>query len=104
MTVHETLIDGARSIVLAVPHFHLDVGAPRLLIWLPCHPSLKDLACTCYVAEQLLEVDIFVPDLIDSRHQSDCAVEQVAGVRDVTSFEFLLGQWGDRLGIEKNDV
>lgn len=40
------LVDGARALRLVVPQLHLDVRHPAVVVRLPLHPALKDLART----------------------------------------------------------
>lgn len=111
MTVDEPLVDLTRPIHLIVPHLHLDVSRPRLLIRLPSHPPLKHLTRSRNVPEELLKVDVFVPDLVDAREESDGSVEEVTGVRDVARFEFLRsgrrgvrGRWEGGRGKERRTI
>lgn len=110
MTIDESLVHLASSIVLLVSHLHFDITRPSFLIRLPRHPSLEDLSCSSHVAEHLLEEAaletndvssrnqeeektkqhlLLIPNLINSRKESDGTVEQVASMRNVTGFELL---------------
>lgn len=63
------------SIHLTIPHFHLDISTPSLLIRLPCHPSFEHLTSTGDVRQEFLEVDIFVPDVVDTGEEGHGSVD-----------------------------
>lgn len=73
-----------------VPLLHLDVRLPRLVIRFPLHPSLKHLARSGDVLQELLEVHVFVPELVNARQEGHGAVEEVARVLDIAILEFHL--------------
>lgn len=52
------------------------------MVWLPLHPALKNLPGSWDVAQHLLHVDVFVPQLINSGQDLDCPVPDVAGMID----------------------
>lgn len=54
---------------------HLDVGHPAVVVGLPLHPALKDLARPRHVAQHLLHVDVLVPQLVDAWQQRHCSPE-----------------------------
>lgn len=93
VAVDQPFVDLARAVEFLVPDFKLDIRAPRLLVRFPRHPALKHLTGAGDVAEEFLEEDIFVPDLVDPREEGDGAVKQVPGVRDVARLEFLFWAW-----------
>ena len=90
VAVAQSLVQRRRALELAVAHLELDVGVPGLLVGLPRHPALKDLPASRDVAEEFLEVDVLVPDLVDARQERHAAVVQVAGVLHVASLELHL--------------
>ncbi len=81
------LVDGACAVELLVAQLELDVRLPRLVVGLPLHPALEDLAGARDVLEKLLEVDVLVPELVDAREEGDGSVEEVACVLDVAALE-----------------
>ena len=89
VAVDQPLVQLARAVQLLVPDFEFDIGAPGLVVRFPGHPALKDLAGAGDVAEEFLEEDVLVPDLVDPGQEGHGAVKEVAGVRDVARFQFL---------------
>jgi hypothetical protein len=85
------LVNGAGPLELLVALLHLDIRLPGFIVWLPLHPPLKHLARPGDVLEELLEVDIFVPKLVDAWEEGDGAVEEVACMLHVTGLELHLG-------------
>ena len=85
------LIDGTRAVELLVALLHLDVRLPRLVVGLPLHPALEDLAGSWDVLEELLEVDILVPELVHTGEEGDGAVKKIAGMLDVAAFKLDFG-------------
>jgi len=63
-----------------IPELKLDVGGPTMVIGLPIHPPLEDLAGTGHIAEHLLHVNEIIPELIDARQQRHSAVADVPGM------------------------
>ena len=81
-----SLVDRTRPVVLLVPHFHLDVSLPSLVIRFPLHPSLEHLAGAWHILEEFFEVYVFVPQLIDSREEGHGAIEEVSSVLNISRF------------------
>ena len=79
------LVDGARAVVLLVALLKLDVRLPGLVVRFPLHPAFEDLARTRHILEELLEVHVLVPQLIDPGEERDRAVEEVPRVLDVSA-------------------
>ena len=63
-----------------IPDLKLDVGSPTMVIGLPIHPPLEDLAGTGHIAKHLLHVNEIIPELIDARQQRHSAVADVPGM------------------------
>lgn len=61
------LVYRARAVTLLVAFLELDVRLPRLVLRLSLHPTLEDLARAGDVSEQLFEIHVFVPQLVDAR-------------------------------------
>ena len=56
------------------------------------------------VAEELLEVDVLVPELVYARQKGDGAVEEIAGMLDVAALELHLGVREPELNAPRTDV
>ena len=61
---------------------HLDEGSPPMVVWLPLHPPLKDLASPWHISQHLLHVDVLVPQLIYPRQDLHRPVPNIASVVD----------------------
>ena len=56
-----SLVNPPGPVDLVIPQLHFDVGSPPLVVGLPLHPPLEDLASPRDVAQHLLHVDVLVP-------------------------------------------
>jgi hypothetical protein len=77
------LIYSTCPVKFLVSLLHLDVGLPGLVVGLPLHPPFENLASSGDILKQLLEVDVFVPELVNTGEKGYCAVEEVACVLNI---------------------
>lgn len=83
MNLREALENRSRPSKLPVPLLQLDIRAPRRLLRLPRHPSLKHLSRPRNIPQRLLHVDILIPELIHPRQDRHRTVEQVTSMVDI---------------------
>ena len=53
-----------------------------MVVGLESHPALKNLAGASHIAQHLLHVDVFVPELVYARQQADRTIPHVARMVD----------------------
>ena len=80
MNAYQPLVDVPSPVNFFIAQLEFNVRVPRLLIWLPFHPALEDLPAARDVSQHLLHVRVFVPELVGTRQNGGCAVEQVSSV------------------------
>mmetsp|Transcript_11504 Transcript_11504/g.34987 ORF Transcript_11504/g.34987 Transcript_11504/m.34987 type:complete len:229 (-) Transcript_11504:273-959(-) len=86
-----SLVNPPGPVDLVIPQLHFDVGSPPLVVGLPLHPPLEDLASPRDVAQHLLHVDVLVPQLIYPREERARPVPHVPCVVHILVPHFHLG-------------
>lgn len=73
-------MDVPRSVHLLVAHLEVDECLPGLLVRFPLHPPFEHLAGAGNVADQLLHVGVFEPELGGPGQNGHCTVPDVPGM------------------------
>lgn len=67
---------------VAVAGTNLNVCSPAMVVRFPFHPPLKDLAGPRNVSQDLLHMDVFVPELIHPWQDLNSSIPHISGVID----------------------
>ncbi|KAF7813669.1 hypothetical protein G2W53_034645 [Senna tora] len=79
------------SLNFLISDLKLDERHPSLLIGHPIHPPLENLPRASHIPKHLLHVNVFVPQLIDSRQKSNRPIPNVPRTVDEPVLHLCLG-------------